>query len=260
MGDKKSFIARVLPEAAKQLISRFPQKFNYTDIKGYLAESEFLVHKFIMDLIHNEFPGSFVYSEEGIDSVPDKHENKTEVWILDPVCGTANFIKDIPLYVISLSVLDSKGIFCAGIYDMNRDELFLADQFETTLNGQKVITSQVKKLDEAMVSVNCNQSAWMDGELTISNLVNKFMPPITRRVRIFESANLELAYVACGRLDGYINPEDKLWDMAAGSLMIASAGGKTKILQGSISTFKHCKGIIASNQFLMESLVEVINS
>ena len=133
----------------------------------------------------------------------------------------------------------------------------MADRFETTLNGEEVQTSRIKKLDEALISLNCNQSAWMDGGLTITDLVKKFHPPITRRIHILESANLELAYVACGRLDAYLNPEDKVWDIAAGSLMIASAGGDTKILQGLISTLEHCKGIIASNHFLMESLSEI---
>ena len=260
MNDRKSFIAAILPKAAKHLVNKFPQKINYTARKGSLAEADLLVHEFITDLIHKNFSNSLVYSEECGDSFSYKQKNDSYIWILDPVCGTANFIKNIPFYVHSLSVLDNTGVLCAGIYDANRNELFLTDRFETTLNGQKVSTSQTKKLDEALVSVNCNQSAWMDEGRTIANLVNKFMPPVTRRVRILESANLELAYVACGRLDAYINPEDKVWDIAAGSLMIASAGGKTEILQGSIAMLNHCKGIVASNQFLMEPLLGILHA
>lgn len=260
MNDRKSFIAAILPAAAKQLTNKFLKKFKYTDRKGYLAEAELLVHEFIMDSIHKNFPNNLVYSEEGVDSFSYKQINDFYIWILDPVCGTTNLIKNIPFYVHSLCVLDNTGILCAGIYDANRNELFLADRFETTLNGQKVSTSQTKKLDKAIVSVNCNQSAWMDEGLTITNLVNKYAPPVTRRLHILESANLELAYVACGRFDAYINPEDKVWDIAAGSLMIASAGGKTEILQGSITTLSQCKGIVASNQFLMQPLLEILNT
>lgn len=260
MNDKKSFIGAILPKAAKYLINKFPQTFNYTDKKGYLAEADFLVHEFITDSIHKNFPDSLVYSEEGKDTFSNMQKNDSYIWILDPVCGTANFIKGIPFYVHSLSVLDNTGVLYAGIYDANRDELFLADRNETTLNGRKVSTSRTKKLDEAFVSVNCNQSAWMDEGRTIANLVNKFMPPVTRRVRILESANLELAYVACSRLDAYINPEDKVWDIAAGSLMITSSGGKTKILEGSISMLNYCKGVIASNQFLMEPLLKILHA
>ena len=130
----------------------------------------------------------------------------------------------------------------------------LTDQVEFIMLGQAPPKEIIRLVNIVY------QAAWMDEGLKITNLVNKFMPPITRRVRILESANLELAYVACGRLDAYINPEDKVWDIAAGSLMIASAGGRTKILQGSISTLKNCKGIVASNQFLIEHLLEILNA
>ena len=174
---------------------------------------------------------------------------------MDPICGTTNYSKGIPLYVHSLSVLDNNGVLYAGIYDPNRKELFLADRNITTLNGQRVTVSKTIKLDEAILAVNCNQSAWMDGGLTIVDMVTKFAPPITRRVKIFESANLELAYVACGRLDGYISPTDKVWDIAAGTLMISSAGGRVKHMNGSLlPPFEINMGIITTNSFLMESI------
>jgi myo-inositol-1(or 4)-monophosphatase len=256
----KSFISDILPKASKYLTDKFAQDFNYSDRKGYLAKADSLINDFITDAIYSGFPDSLVYSEESSELQRHGHKNGAFTWILDPICGTSNFIKQIPLYVHSLSVLDNTKILCAGIYDVNRDELFLSDGLETTLNGQKVSTSKTKKLDEAFVSVNCNQSAWMDDELKINDLVNKFAPPVTRRVRILESANLELAYVACGRFDAYVNPEDKIWDIAAGSLMIASAGGKAEILHGEIPTLNQCEGIIASNQFLLEPILEIFYS
>ena len=256
--DKKAFITEILPKAAKHVANEFFQESDYTDIKGYLAEAEVWIHKFITESINKNFPNSLIYSEEGDDVLPSKQEEDFSIWIMDPICGTANFVKNIPFYAISLCVLDKSGVLCAGIYDMNRDELFLADRKETTLNGKKVSASQTDKLKEAFVSVNCNQSAYMDDGLKIDAIVNKFMPPVSRRVKIFESANLEMAYVACGRLDAYVNFEDKVWDIAAGSLMIASAGGKTRTIQGSISELSCCKGVVASNKFLMEPLLKIL--
>ncbi len=114
LNDRRSFIAAILPKAAKHMISKFPQKsnyaYNYTYKKGYLAEAELLVHGFITDLIHKNFPNSLVYSEEGGASFSSQQKDGSYIWILDPICGTANFIRNIPFYVHSLSVLDNAGV------------------------------------------------------------------------------------------------------------------------------------------------------
>ena len=78
MKDKKSFIAAILPKAAKRLMDKFSQKFDYTDKKGYLAEAEVLVHEFITDLIHKNFPNSLVYSEEGGERYSNRPDNRRQ--------------------------------------------------------------------------------------------------------------------------------------------------------------------------------------
>ncbi len=254
MNSEKSFIAQILPEAASVLKAKGHKKNTYTYEKGYLADADNLVHEFITNAILKRFEEDVVLSEEGEVALLPENRTDRNTWIVDPICGTLNYVSGIPFFVQSLSVLDKNGVLCAGIYDMNQNELFLADRFETTLNGIKVSASQTRKLNEALVAVNCNQSAWKGEGLMITDLVDKFAPPVTRRIHILESANLEMAYVACGRLDAYINPDDKIWDIAAWTLMIGSAGGAASILSGDISDLAHCKGIIASNEFLIEQL------
>jgi len=250
-----AFISEILPEAAALINRKKPKQYSYTYRKGYFAEADRILHEFITNSIGERFSDDAILGEEGKVLLGNEKQTHFNIWILDPICGTMNYLYGIPFYVHSLSVMDKDGVLYAGIYDSNRNEMFLADRSRTMLNGTPVRTSQTKVLDEGLIALNSNQSAWVDERPTITELVNRFAPPVTRRIHIFESANLELAYVACGRLDGYVNPHDKIWDMAAGSLMIGSAGGKTRVLKGSISDLSRCKGIIASNEFLIEHLL-----
>jgi len=252
------FITDILIKTSQYIQKNVSRNFSYTDVKGYLAEGDVAADKYIKNLVIEQFPNSLILSEEDTDKFSFDLSDDGYLWIVDPICGTANYCRNIPLYVHSLSVIDNKGVLYAGIYDPNRDELFLADRDKTTLNGKRVYTSQTKKLEDAFISVNCNQSVCKDGDMDITTIVSKFAPPITRRVKIFESANLELAYVACGRLDGYVNLSDKVWDIATGSLMVNSALGENRI-NGSLVPFdRNLKGIIASNQYLMGSLLRCL--
>ena len=74
------------------------------------------------------------------------------------------------------------------------------------MNEEIVKVSNVKNLNNALITINCNQANWQEKNSHLVNLVKYFAPPITRRLHILESANLEMAYVACGKIDAYINP------------------------------------------------------
>lgn len=252
-----SFISSVLPETAQHLQEGVGLDAVYKDTKGYLAEADIVANDFLVDQISQSFPDDLILSEEIENTASLGRADDVYVWIIDPICGTTNYLRNIPFYVHSVCVLNDEGVLYAGIYDSNRNELFLADRRQTTLNGENVRVSEIDNLGEAVVAVNCNQSDVRVGRASIETIVGKFAPPVTRRVKIFESANLELAYVACGRLDAYLNPNDRVWDIAAGSLMIHSAGGLTSIMNGSINPLEYnVEGVVGSNNYLMEPLLQ----
>jgi len=251
---KQALLEQIVVSAAHYAIGN--ESASYTTVKGYLSDGDTAVNDYLKSVISLHFPDDLILSEEDDSSYVGSLSSGKYLWILDPICGTTNYTRGIPFYVHSLSILDADGVLYAGVYDSSRDELFLADRKQTTLNGKVVYVSNTKNIREAIIALNCNQST---DSVCIADLVRNFAPPITRRVKIFESANLELAYVACGRLDGYVNPDDKVWDAVAGSLMIGSASGKIKILSGSLSPFdRNLRGIIASNQYLMEPLLDCL--
>ena len=225
------------------------QRAEYSDVKGYLAEADLLAHKVVARAIRSRWPNDEIYSEEDADQGSSRsHQAGARTWILDPICGTTNYLRGLPYYSHSLSLLDDEGVSAAGIFHPSMNELFLADRNETTLNGCRVCVSKTNKLSEAIIAFNCNQSAAQTGNNSLTDLQKRLAPPLTRRLRILESANLELAWVACGRLDGYVNPQDKVWDIAAGSLMIASAGGQSVTFEGTVHDLSSCRGIVASNK------------
>ena len=256
MDPKKNFITDILPRVTDFLGEGFSNKFSYSYQKGYLAEADVRVHKFITSEIKKQFPDDQILSEEGNESPLSM--NGAHLWILDPICGTMNFVKGLPFFVCSLCVLDEDGVLFAGIYDPNREELFFSDRSVATLNGQKITVSDTDLLSNSLITLNCNQSDWKGEGPNLQKLVDAFAPPVTRRIHIFESANLEMAYVACGRLDAYLNPADKVWDIAGGSLMVTSAGGSVRILEGEIANPLKCKGVIASTSPLMEPISEIL--
>jgi myo-inositol-1(or 4)-monophosphatase len=235
-----------------------PKKFSYSYQKGYLAEADIRIHDFVTSEIRDQFPDDQILSEEGdSDEVPLIGKG-SHLWILDPICGSMNFVRGLPVFACSLCVLDEDGVLFAGIYDPNRAELFFSDRSVATLNGKKISVSDTASLSDALVALNCNQSDWKSKEPKLQTLVSAFCPPVTRRIHIFESANLELAYVACGRLDAYLNPADKVWDIAGGSLMVTSAGGSVRILNGSLSDPMKCRGVIASTSSLLEPASKIL--
>tara|TARA_B100000315_G_scaffold250833_1_gene284412 strand:+ start:19 stop:819 length:801 start_codon:yes stop_codon:yes gene_type:complete len=258
--DRKLFIKNILVDVAEYLSAKNHHKAVYTYKKGYLADADILAHKFISSAIQKDFPDDLVYSEEDVNSFSNEIQKDSFLWMIDPICGSANYIKRFPFYVHALSVFDIDGVLYSGVYHPDCNDLFLADRKGTTLNGRNVNVSGVQKLDEALVAINCNQADWERENNNLSNIVNLFSPPITRRLHILESANLEMAYVACGRLDAYINPDDKVWDIAAGSLMISSAGGQTHLLNGKLFPLSQENiGVIAANNYLMSAIKNVFN-
>lgn len=173
------------------------------------------------------FPEHALYGEEGVaGNVASEWQ-----WIVDPIDGTVNYFYGIPHFCISIALRRVSPAARHGgeielgvIYDPMRDELWqVARGGISTLNGRPIRVSARTELSEAMLSVGFAKS-----QETIASGLPTFDYFITRarKCRLMGSAALDLAYVACGRLDAYIEASVSLWDVAAGWLLVESAGGK----------------------------------
>lgn len=146
------------------------------------------------------------------------------VWIVDPIDGTSNYLRGIPHFAISIA-LQIKGRLEAGVvYDPMREELFTASRGQGAfLNSQRIRVSGRKELSSAVVATAFpfRQRRLMDAYQGMFNAMFDKVEDFRRA----GTASLDLAYVACGRLDGYWELNLKPWDIAAGALLVQEAGG-----------------------------------
>jgi myo-inositol-1(or 4)-monophosphatase len=198
----------------------------------------------IVSGIRGSFPDDLIVAEE---SAPERDARSTSrpTWIIDPLDGTNNFAHSYPFFSVAIAV-ETEGRPVAGVvYDPLRDELFMAERGRgAALNGRPIAVSAESDLSEAIVATGFPYGR---SEATVNNLANLNRIILgVRGVRRGGSAELDLVYVACGRLDGFWELGLKTWDVAAGGLIVLEAGGVvTNVLS---DTWDHRRGdIIATN-------------
>lgn len=225
-----------------------------TPDKGILAEGDLSAHKIILEKIKQAFPDHVLISEEN----ERKQDLGTDTWICDPICGTYNYTHGIPYFAIGLSYLKDGEIKFGIIYNPVSGELFQAARGEGAyLNDEKIKVSERANLSAAIVDFNCNFSSVSDREKG-RKLFSLLCPPVTARLRLTESANLDLAYVACGRYDAYLHPSDKVWDQTAGKILIEEAGGQVLNFSRADEYSIFSPGVIATNGKITKELKSMI--
>ncbi len=151
-------------------------------------------------------------------------------WVIDPLDGTTNYLHGIPVFAISVALMDGPEVVLGCVYELGQKEMFLAAKGHgTTLNGKMVRVNQ-KELSETLIATGFPyyNFARMDGFLAMLKRLFKE----TRGVRRLGSAATDLAYVACGRFDGFFEYGLSPWDVAAGALLVKEAGGQVSDFSG----------------------------
>ncbi len=179
-------------------------------------------------------------------------------WVIDPLDGTTNYAHGFPHYAVSLGI-ERDGERTAGVvYDPMRDELFSAERGAGAfLNGKTISVSRAAKLEESLLATGFSYDVHT-GELQNLEYFERFLRR-ARAVRRAGSAALDLAYVACGRFDGFWELSLHSWDVAAGLLLIEEAGGRTSDFSGGPAPASG-EQLVASNGPLHGALLEVLAS
>jgi len=190
------------------------------DIKLALdVESQKMIEAHILD----RFPEHAFYGEEGIAGNQDSDTQ----WIVDPIDGTVNFFFGIPHFCVSIAMRKAGKLQIGAIYDPIMDEMFSAD-FEgpASLNGREIRPSSRAELSEAVVTIGFskNKESIDAGLQRYANIAHR-----VRKTRMLGSAALALAYIACGRLDAYIEESISVWDIAAGQILLERGGGRVDL-------------------------------
>jgi myo-inositol-1(or 4)-monophosphatase len=177
----------------------------------------------ITGMVLEQFPDHAIYGEEGIAG----NQSSPFHWIIDPIDGTVNFFYGIPHFCISIALREGSTLILGVIYDPIRDELWQVRKGEPALlNGKPCAVSTRATIPEAILSVGFSKT-----KTTIDSGLPLFQDMVyrARKCRLMGSAALDMAYVASGRLDGYIEQSVSLWDVAAGILLVEAAGGSVKM-------------------------------
>jgi myo-inositol-1(or 4)-monophosphatase len=200
-----------------------PRQVNLAEAHDIKLQLDVEAQDLITGLLLKQFPEHALYGEEGI--VGD--QTSEHQWVVDPLDGTVNFFYGIPHFCVSIALRFRSEIIVGVIYDPMRDELWRTQKGEgPTLNGQPCHVSDRAALAEAVISVGLSKT-----QTTIAAAVPVFEKMVSRvrKCRLMGSSALDLAYVSCGRFDAYIEQGISLWDIAAGWIMVETAGGAVDV-------------------------------
>ena len=210
--------------------------------------SERLLHR----KIARHFPGHGFQGEEYRRTHPDAPFQ----WIVDPLDGTMNFVHGVPVFAISIG-LQHRGRTVAGvIYDPNRQELFTAIQGEgAKLNGRSICVSPARRLARGLLSTGFPPN-FRKGKSAYLRWFRAFELQ-SHGVRRIGSTAVSLAYVACGRHEGFYEQQLRPWDIAAGLLLVEEAGGRVSDFQGRPVRFERGE-VVASNGLLHGQMLALL--
>lgn len=214
---------------AGQLLNRYFERRVGYELKGeydLVTEADRASEKLVVERLRARFPSHAIVAEEG-----GGQETSSEYrWYVDPLDGTTNFAHGFPAFCVSLGLAQAGELVVGVIYDPLRDELFTAERGSGAyLNNRRIRVSKTARLEEALVATGF-PSRKRHANVNVHFYYQLGM--FTHGVRRAGSAALDLAYVACGRLDAFwefgLNP----WDQAAGILLVREAGGAVSDMRG----------------------------
>ena len=226
MGEFVDAAIEIAREAGQILLSHRGVDFELKGDFDLVTAADRASEQLVMKRLQERFPDHGIVAEEG-----GRAEMHSEYrWYVDPLDGTTNFAHGFPMWNVTLAVECNGEVIAGVIFDPLNDELFACERGAgARLNGAPIRVSAASKLNDALLATGF-PSRRRHHDVNIHFYYQAAM--ITHGVRRGGSAALDLAYTACGRLDGFwefgLNP----WDMAAGTLLVHEAGGKLSGMRG----------------------------
>jgi len=250
------FAIQIAREAGNLLVQKLGSaKITSKGDINLVTEADIAAENLIIERIRSHYPQHGILAEESGEAVLVGGKKSDWKWIIDPLDGTTNYAHGYPCFCVSIA-LECKGVLEVGVvYDPMRDEMFAAERGEgATLNDRQIRVSQVDELSQAMVCTGFPYNVRERPDF--AREFAKFTME-AQAVRRDGSAALDLAYVACGRFDGFWEDGLNPWDIAAGALLIFEARGK-------VTTFKdqpldiYNEQVLASNGLIHEAMMRVL--
>jgi len=222
-----------------------------------VTEADLASEKLIIERIKSYHPRHAILAEESGASAGDLSGSSEWKWIVDPLDGTTNYAHGYPCFCVSIALEHSGEIEIGVVYDPTRDEVFAAEKGQgANLNGRRIRVSDVEDLNRAMLCTGFPYNV-RERPNFARDFANFTME--AQAVRRDGSAALDLAYLACGRFDGFWEDGLNAWDVAAGALLITEAGGTITNFVGAPLDIYTPK-ILASNGLIHDAMMKVLGS
>ncbi len=198
-----------------------PRHIEYKGAVDLVTQADRASEQVIVSALREAFPAHAVVAEEG-----SEHEGESSLtWLIDPLDGTTNFAHGFPVFAVSMTLRDAGHILVGIVYDPMRDECFTAMRGHgAMLNGRPIRVSTVPKMEQSLLATGFpydRQTAEDNNTRALGVFIR-----CCQGIRRAGAAALDLAYVACGRLDGYWEMRVQPWDVGAGILLVREAGGE----------------------------------
>jgi myo-inositol-1(or 4)-monophosphatase len=249
----RALAERAARAAGDHLRARFGDA-GRVDLKGAIdlvTEADHAAEEIAVSTVRAERPGDSVLAEER-----GKQGATATRWIIDPLDGTTNFARSFPMFAVSIGVEHDGDLVAGAVYIPMLGEMFTAARGAgAALNGKPIRVSSTSKLDRGFLATGFPY----DIRTNPDNNLDHFARFATRALAIRRAgaAAIDLAYVACGRFDGFWELRLKPWDLAAGALLIQEAGGRITVIDGAPFRLS-CPGICASNGQIHDEMLAVL--
>jgi myo-inositol-1(or 4)-monophosphatase len=232
-----------------------PQQIDYKGEVNLVTQADLASEKYIVAALLDAFPTHAVIAEEG-----GEHNGKSGLtWLIDPLDGTTNFAHGFPVFAVSMALRNAEQVLAGVIYDPIHEECFVTAKGRgATLNGKPIHVSATSEIGQSLLATGFpydRQTADDNNAAAFSAFIR-----CCQGVRRAGAAVLDLAYVACGRLDGYWEMRMQPWDIAAGMLLVCEAGGQVTSYQGIEQDDTILAGgkIVASNGLVHDKMLAVL--
>ena len=197
--------------------SKIEQKGSFSNLVSYVDKE---AERRLVGALEKILPGSGFIGEEGTET---KGTNEYQ-WIIDPLDGTTNFLHGLPIFAISIGLLRKDKTVLGIVYEVSHQECFHAIEGGQAYCNDKVISiSPIKTLNESLLATGFPYYH-TDKKENYLEIIRIFLEQ-THGIRRLGSAAIDLAYVACGRMEGFFEYNLKPWDVAGGAFILQQAGG-----------------------------------
>ena len=246
-------VQKIVRNAAKLFTDRNAAgQIKEKGVYDFVTAVDEAVQDYLQTELQKLYPEIQFLGEESSDENVDLNK---PVWVLDPVDGTTNLIHDYKNSAISLALLEHREVIAGIIYDPYLDEMYFTKKGEGAfLNGTAIQVSNAKTMSESLIAIGLSPYYKSEAATNFQTFEKIYMD--CQDLRRTGSAALDLAHIACGRIEAYLEKKLKIWDYAAGTLLVREAGGVVLDYEGNERMMELIGDVVAGTAEIAKIITE----